>query len=252
MKKVTVLICSIILFVSCKAINAEKERNNVQFIQLLEKGRQVKIVTLGTSLTGGQWRWVDVMQEWLDKSYPKLAIIENLGVGASASMTVPAMEGNKYLWKKCGLDRIPEAIAAKPDVVFIEFAVNDAYQPYNISIERSRKNLEIMIQSLKEANKDVEIIIQTMNVVIDVPELNMSEATKRANLTKYHKMYRNVAKQNQLLLIDHYPNWEKFLHNKGNESYLKIVTDGIHPNLEGYRKVLLPELKMKLLGASMN
>jgi acyl-CoA thioesterase-1 len=221
-----------------------KDRSD--FIVKLDKGEQVKIVALGTSLTGGTWRWVDVMEEWLNESYPNQAIIENLGVGASASMTVPAMEGNKYTWNRCGLDRVQEAIAINPDVVFIEFAVNDAYIPYDISLEQSRQNLESIIRFLKDANPKIEIILQTMNVVIDLPELNQHASTDRENLHLYHEMYRDVAKRNQLLLIDHHPNWKRYLQNEGKEAYLKIVTDGVHPNLEGYRIVLLPELKIVL------
>jgi lysophospholipase L1-like esterase len=221
-----------------------------KFITQLHKGEQVKIVTLGTSLTGGKWRWVDVMQEWLDADYPGQVMLENLGVGASASMTVPAMEGNQYVWNKCGLDRIPDAIAATPDVVFMEFAVNDAYKPYGISVDQSRENLESMINSLRDANPDVEIILQTMNVVLDRPELNMAEATKRADLEKYLKMYRELATKYDLLLIDHYPNWKSYLRKKGREAYIEMLTDGIHPNLDGYRTILLPELKRVLTGIS--
>ena len=89
---------------------------------------------------------------------------------------------------------------------------------------------------------------QTMNVIIDMPELNMTEATKRENLFKYLKMYKQVAKKHNLLLIDHYSNWKKFLKQEGRDEYVKVVTDGIHPNMEGYRKILLPELKKELAG----
>ena len=63
-------------------------------IERLEKGENITIVTLGTSLTGGKWRWVDVMQQWLNNRYPGQVTIKNMGVGASASMTVPIMKGN--------------------------------------------------------------------------------------------------------------------------------------------------------------
>lgn len=232
----------IILIIICIACN----RSQSTFIDKLEKGEQVKIVTLGTSLTGGKWPWVNVMKVWLEEDYPNQATILNLGVSASASMTVPAMEGNEYLWNKCGLDRIQEAVVAKPDVVFIEFAVNDAYQPYNITVTQSRKNLEQMIEQLKSANPGVEIILQTMNVVIDMPERQMSEARKRSMLIDFLDMYREVAIENNLLIIDHYSNWRKFFEQEGREEYIKVVPDGIHPNLEGYRKVFLPELKRKL------
>lgn len=224
------------------------QKENAGFIQKLEQGEKVKISALGTSLTGGTWRWFDVMKEWLNEEYPGQISYLNLGVGASASMTVPAMKGNKYTWKKCGLDRIPEAIAAEPDVVFIEFTVNDAYIPYNISVNDSRKNLEFMIHALKEADAAAEIVLQTMNVILDMPELNHTESSNRPDLPKYNKMYRQVAKKYNLLLIDHYPNWKKFLKREGRDKYIEVVTDGVHPNLEGYRKILLPELKKQLLG----
>lgn len=251
--KIGIYIISFLIFsISIEVSDSEKSKEKAHFIQLLEQGEPIKIVTLGTSLTGGKWRWVDIMQEWLDECYPKQVTIENLGVGASASMTVPLMEGNEYTWKKCGLDRIPEAIAAKPDVVFIEFAVNDAYIPYNISLNDSRKNLESMIHSLKEANAEVEIVLQTMNVVIDMPELNLTSSSQRPKLFKYIKMNKRVAKKFKLQIIDHYSNWNMFLKQEGRVEYLKIVTDGVHPNLEGYRKILLPELKKELAGLKTN
>ena len=79
-----------------------------------------------------------------------------------------------------------------------------------------------------------------------MPELNMSEATERSGLPKYLEMYRQVANEQDLLLIDNYPNWENYLKNEGRDAYIKIVPDGIHPSLEGYRKILLPELQKNL------
>ena len=177
------------------------------------------------------------MKEWLDQLYPGQLCYRNEGVGASASSYPP---GNS------GLDKVEALDAFNPDVVFIEFAVNDAYKPYNISVEDSRANLESIIGTLKSSHPHVENILQTMNVVIDMPELNMEEFTLRSELQHYMEMYREVAEEHQLLLIDHYPNWEKYLKEKGRDAYIKIVKDGIHPSPEGYRRILLPELKRVL------
>ena len=216
-----------------------RENIKPQFLNRLHQGDQIKIAALGTSLTGGTWRWFDVMKEWLDEEYSGQISYHNLGVGASAS---------SYPSGNSGLARVRELVKINPDVVFIEFAVNDAYKPYNIIIEDSRRNLESIIRSLKSANPEVEIILQTMNVVIDMPELNMFEATKRSDLELYHEMYRDVAVKKDILLIDHYQNWKKYLEGNGRDAYIKIVKDGIHPQLYGYRKVLLPELKRVLQG----
>ncbi len=208
-----------------------------RFVDQLERNEHVKIAALGTSLTGGTWKWFDVMKEWLDQVYPGQVSYKNEGIGASASSFPPG---------RSGLDKVNELTSYHPDVVFIEFAVNDAYRPYNISVEDSRANLESIIQSLKSYNPEIEIILQTMNVVIDMPELNTTEFTKRSELNQYLAMYRKVAEENHILLIDHYPNWERYLKEEGRDAYIRIVKDGIHPGLEAYRMILLPELKRVL------
>lgn len=239
---IRIRLCLFLLFLLGNVINADashqsKDNKKTYFIQKLKQGEKVKIAALGTSLTGGTWRWFDVMVEWLDEAYPDQVSYLNLGVGASAS---------SYPAGSSGLDKVKELDGFNPDVVFIEFAVNDAYKPYNISVDESRKNLESIIATLKNVNPEVEIILQTMNVVIDMPELNMSEATKRSDLPEYLEMYRKVAYEKHLLLIDHYPNWEKYLKDEGRDAYIKIVTDGIHPSLKGYKNILLPELQKNL------
>lgn len=79
-----------------------------------------------------------------------------------------------------------------------------------------------------------------------MPELNMAEATKSSDLLKYFKMYRQVAKEKLVLQIDHCPNWHYYLKNEGRDAYIRNVTDGIYPNLEGYRMIVLPELQKNL------
>jgi lysophospholipase L1-like esterase len=211
------------------------------FIRKLQAGEKVTVVTLGTSLTGGTWRWVDRMKEWLDQKWPKQATVHNLGVGASASQTVPAMKGNPYTENHCGLDRIPEAIKLKPDVVLIEFSVNDAYLPYGISLEQSKKNLNTMIDQLLAAKPDTEIIVQTMNCVIN------EHAKARPDLDAYVQGYREVAAKRGLRVVDHYPNWQKLLRENPQE-FKRLVPDGIHPQAAGYSKILLPELQRALTG----
>lgn len=207
------------------------------FVQKLQDGQKQTIVTMGTSLTGGTWSWVTVMREWLDKDFPGLVMIHNLGVGASAT--------ERYTPGKSGLDVLPGAVALKPDVVFIEYSVNDSYLPYAISQEASRKNLNTMIDAFLAAKPDTEIIVQTMNVVLDTAA--GPHASNRPKLAEYAEGHRAVAKERGLLLVDHYPNWLKLL-NADQAEFLRLVPDGIHPQLPGYRQVLLPELK-RALGA---
>jgi len=209
-------------------------KSKARFIQQLEKGEKVKIAALGTSLTG---TWFYVMKDWLNETYPGQCSFYDLGVGGSASSHPPG---------KGGLDQVKLVDQYQPDVVFIEFAINDAFIPYNISVEQSRKNLESIIKTLEGFNPEVEIILQTMNFVIDVPEKNRTGSSKRIELTKYIKMYRKVARKKKLILIDNYPNWKRYLKKQGRDAYIKLVPDGIHPSAEAYRKIMIPEFKKEL------
>lgn len=209
----------------------------IQFIGKLKNKEKLKIACLGTSLSAGDSSWFTALEECLVKQYGDHAKFYNYAISASSS-SVPN--------ETCGLLQCVKLNAIRPDVVFIEFAVNDAYEPYQISLEKSRYNLEAMVTRLKSSNPEVEIILQTMNVVIDMPELDMSESTKRSALADYYSVYRQVAADKGLLLIDHYPNWQNLLESKGREIFIEHVPDGIHPNYEGYRKIVIPELQKYL------
>ena len=201
-----------------------------RFIENLRGGQKQTIVTLGTSLTGGTWRWVTVMKDWLDADFPGLVTIHNLGVGASASSHPPGQGG---------LDTVKRCAELKPDAVFIEFAVNDAFLPFKISLEDSKRNLNTMVDTVLAANPGAEVVVQITSPVLDV------HAADRPRLAEYCEGYREVARRRGLILVDNYPNWLKLLES-GRDQFLKRVPDGIHPQEPGYREVVLPELKRVL------
>ena len=102
-----------------------------------------------------------------------------------------------------------------------------------------------MIDAILAGNPNAEIILQTMNSVKDKPGSGL-HATDRPALTAYFQVYRDVAKERGLLLVDNYPNWLKLMtENPG--LFDRLVPDRIHPQLEGYRQVLLPELKKVII-----
>jgi pimeloyl-ACP methyl ester carboxylesterase len=66
--------------------SAAPESGPAAFIKRLQAGEKITIVTMGTSPTGGQWRWPDVMMAgWLNRDYTGQVTLFNEGVGASAS-----------------------------------------------------------------------------------------------------------------------------------------------------------------------
>jgi lysophospholipase L1-like esterase len=212
-----------------------------RFIEALRAGKKVTLVTMGTSLTG---LWPGVMvNDWLNLEWPGQVTLFNEGMGASASSHL-GFSGNPQA--NSGLGKLDAVIAHKPDVVFIEFGVNDAFLPYKISLADSKRNLNTMIDRILAANPATEIVLQTMNSCLDQPQPGGGRhASDRPQVAAYFQGYREVAKARGLLLVDHYPNWLKIMTND-LPLFDRLVPDRIHPQVPGLRQVLLPELKATL------
>ncbi len=122
-------------FLSATLCNgAEKSR----LVDNLDSGMEQTVVTYGTSLTAGG-AWVRHLEEELQRSYPGKAKVINSGSGSK--------------WSTWGAENLEERVIKKrPDTVLMEFAINDAYLPYDTSVEQARKNLETMIDQILKAN----------------------------------------------------------------------------------------------------
>lgn len=205
-------------------------------IDNLNAGKKQIVVAYGTSLTAGG-QWVSDLQTWLNERHPGQVTVINSGMGGKASNT--------------GLAELDaRVIAHKPDVVFLEFAINDAstYKEggidYGISLERSRANLNQLIDRIRQANPSVEIILQTMNPPWDATNGNQS-ASRRPQLADYYEGYRKVAAERGLLLIDHYAAWSQ-LQKTNRATYERYIPDGVHPAPEGSTAITFAGIKSAL------
>ena len=190
-------------------------------VQNLKAGKPQHVVTYGTSLTAGG-AWVGLLRAALEKRYPGLATVTNSGAGA--------------MWSQWGVENLRERVLDKrSDALFIEFAVNDAYLPYETSVEVCRLNLEYIIERTLAAHPGCEIVLMTMNPCIGV------HFEQRPRIEDYYQVYRDVARERGLILIDHYPNWRPILDND-RETFGRYVPDGLHPGPLGCEKVILPAI----------
>jgi lysophospholipase L1-like esterase len=208
-----------------------------QLIDNLNAGKKQTVVAYGTSLTAGG-QWVNDLKTWLDERYPGQATVINGGMGGKASNSALAH-----------LDA--RVIAHKPDVVFLEFAINDASAYYDagdidrdISLEKSRANLNQLIDRIRQANPSVEIILQTMNPPWDAPNGNRS-ASRRPRLADYYEGYRKVATERSLLLVDHHATWSELKKND-RATYERYIPDGVHPAPEGSTAITFAGIKNAL------
>jgi lysophospholipase L1-like esterase len=198
--------CASLLLAACAFIGASGGVLRAsQLIANLNAGKSQTVVLYGTSLTaGGAWaRPASTVGigYWLTGLYgDKATIINNADFGRDSSWGVANLK-----------TRVTDL---KPDTVIIEFSVNDAVIDRNISTIQSKANLNAMIDGILAANPDAEIILQTMSPVFDVEWTNVGNVTQnyyqrslRHDPDTYYQVYRDVAAERGLLLVDHYTNW---------------------------------------------
>ena len=113
-----------------------------------------------------------------------------------------------------------------------------------LSVERSKQNLNAIIDQIRASNPMVEIILLTMN------DVSGEGRQMRPKLSEYYQGYRDVAKRRGLCLVDSYPVW-KTIRKQQPHLFKKLVPDGVHPQAPGYRTVLLPLLVQALTGKEM-
>ncbi|MGJ8650185.1 MAG: SGNH/GDSL hydrolase family protein [Opitutaceae bacterium] len=195
-----------------------------QLVRQLESGKQQALVTYGTSLTANG-AWVSHLEVALEANYPE-----------QCTLTNSAGAGKNSQW---GLEQLESRVLKhKPDTVFLEFSINDAVARFDISVETAQANLETMIDRILETNSKCEVILMTMTPGNKYPEGHRSY---RKNIEAHYAMYRSVAKERELLLIDHYPQW-KALQSSDPQLFKQYVPDTIHAKEQGYSEVVTPAI----------
>lgn len=207
---------------------ADSSPTSAGFVRKLQAGDKQTVVYYGTSLTAAG-AWTRLLTNRLKEAYPGQVAVHNSGG--------PGMHSG---W---GLQNLNErVIALKPDVVFIEFSINDAVARFNLSPERGKANLEKMIDRIQAAQPGCEIILQIMNPVIDKSQ---GDSGWRPTLEACQQNYRDVARERGLLLVDHMPAWSRVLEND-EPIFRGYVPDGVHPSEDGWREIVMPELLRRL------
>ncbi len=226
---------SILLFTGALSFCLSGSGFASQLVDNLKAGKDQTVVVYGTSLTAGG-EWTKALKAWLETVNPK-AKVTFVNSGQSGKNSI------------VGLQKLDEVvIAKKPDTVLIEFAVNDAGRkegmPVAVTQEQCGKNLGEMIDRIKKALPETEIILQTMNPSWDAPNGNRSGSI-RPELASYYEVYRKVAAERGLKLIDHNKNWLK-IRSENEEQFKVYVADGVHPTKDASVKVTFPEVKKAL------
>lgn len=131
-----------------------------------------------------------------------------------------------------GLNRLDWVLNQKVDVFVLELGANDGLR--GIPLTETRKNLQAMIDMVREKNPDTQIVLAGMQIP---PNLGIDYTTEFRNI------YPELAEQNDVALIPF------LLEGVAGIPELNLE-DGIHPTVEGQKivattvwQVLKPILK---------
>ncbi|MDK0736307.1 SGNH/GDSL hydrolase family protein [Clostridium perfringens] len=113
-----------------------------------------------------------------------------------------------------------------PDVVFIMLGMNDSSNQI-VPLEEYRSNILELINKVREIGAIP--IIQTSNII----KMDLS----RKSLKFYMDIVRAVARENNVMLIDHYSHWEE-LEKENSNLKNEILNDLIHPNEKGHLEIV--------------
>ena len=194
------------------------------FVQCLSEGHPRRIVFYGTSLTA-EGAWVPQLLALLNDRFPSLVTAFN---GAASGMH-----------SRWGIENVEARVLAhSPDVVFIEFSVNDACARFGITVAEAQFNLETIIDDIREKNPACEVILQVMNPVLDRPA---GHTGYRPHLADYQESHRQIGKARGLLVIDHMPAWTALLEHD-EAAFRSLVPDCLHPQAEGYARLVTPQI----------
>lgn len=218
-----ILIMMYILLCTCNLIE-NGIGSPIRFIRALDSGCDQTIITFGTSLTAGG-AWVEQLRNCFREKYSNLINIINSGKAGATS--------------RWGIENIQEKVQSKkPDCVFIEFAINDVLPTSEISVEESRNNLLLMINSILVINPLCDVILMTMNPRI-------ADGVTDSTISLYYNMYKEVARSKNLLLVDNFVQWKK-LRLENRIVYDSYIPDGCHPNSIGNREIVFKDILQTL------
>ena len=208
MSKIFLATILCLLSVSCRENSSNQPKQQAE--EQPNENKKKSILFFGDSLTAGygleepSLAFPGVIQARLDSAGLKYKVI-NAGVSGETSSG--------------GVERISWILSNPVDIFVLELGANDGLR--GIPIDVTTKNLQRIIDSVKAKNDQAKIILAGMQV-----PPNMGQRYTSA----FKSMYPELAKKNNIELVPF------LLQGVGGEANLNQA-DGIHPTVEGHKRV---------------
>jgi len=180
-------------------------------VQAFQLKPPLRILVAGTSLTAS-YDWPARLSDCADQPI---------------SVSRVARAGAASDW---GVRQADTIVAKRPDIIIIEFSVNDADLRHRISLRESARNHRDLIRSLRAELPEVRIVLMTMSPAHGLRRL------LRPRLPAYYRLYRDLAEELDTGLLDIYPRWLAVPRAAREQQ------DGLHPSQTMAAQMILPAL----------
>ena len=178
------------------------------------------IVAFGTSLTA-RGRWPDLLGERLARCLDR-----------PVEMHTIAKPGAGSDW---AIQAVPDVVARKPDLVLLEFSMNDADLLDGVSLAASRQRHTTLLKELDKSLPNLRVLLMTMNPVTGLQRL------KRPRLNAYYDIYHTLSETRNTGLADMAPRWAALPAGWS--------VDGVHPET-GLAEQILPGVLAEMIAAA--
>lgn len=180
-----------------------------------------RIVVLGTSLSA-RYDWPDRVRDRLQAC-----------LGRPLDLQVIARPGANAGW---GLDQLPRVVAADPDLVVIEFSINDADLKDGLGRAASAERHRAILAGLADSGS--RTLLMTMSPV------RGWQVLFRPRLAAYYALYPALGRETGSGVLDLYPRW--LAAAPGRDA----IPDGLHPTPDAVAAIL-PEPLIGMIAAAL-
>ena len=185
------------------------------------KNRRINLVFHGHSVPSGYW---DNHEVHPLQSYPNLLLkaLKEKYPYAVINVIVTAIGGEGSISGAARFEK--EVLNHKPDVLFIDYALNDRFSP----LEKTGEALEKMIRMAQF--QDIPIILLTPS-----PDQRIDISDPANPLNAYVLQIRDLAKKYQIGLADPYVRFQKIIKEGKLKQHMASVN---HPNEAGHTVIV--------------